>query len=325
MADPIQRAQAGTPFRPSASAWNRMLDASRSFDSGAGLPGGAAVPYCLVRVRNDTGADLAAFTVLALGASILEITDPVLVSPTPMFEGTTPAATSDAFAILIEPAPEDEFALAAVAGVVPVEVNVTDAGHGYATPTAASSARLTSAASGPARIIDRETGTGNVSAVVSLVGTGSATAFSGCRVYFPGPPEIGPTTTQSIPNNTLTYLSFVDEKFDTDGYHDNSTNPSRLTVPTTGYYAIGGTVSFASNATGYRSFGIHKDGNTAPNGAIGEGFTVNAVNGVSTTGSFSGVVQVNAGSYFEIAVVQNSGGALNVEGIGTNFWIQRVG
>jgi len=211
MADPIQRAQAGTPFRPSASAWNRMLDAARRLDSGAGLPGGAAVPHCLVRVRNDTGADLPAFSVLALGASILDITVPLRVSPAPMFEGTTPAATSDAFAILIEPALEDKFALAAVAGVVPVEVNVTDAGHKYATPTAASSARLTSAATGPARIIDRETGTGSVSAVVLLEGTVGAGTFGLTVRENSGGSTYGPRARLNLIEGTETYLTVADD------------------------------------------------------------------------------------------------------------------
>jgi hypothetical protein len=170
MADPQQRALAGTPFRPSAGAWNKMLDAARAFEAGAGVPGGVAVPHLLVRVRNDTGGDLADGSVLALGVSILDITVPLRVLPAPMFAGDTPAAVTDAFCVLIEPIPDGKFGLAAISGVVPVEVNVTDAGHGYATPTAASAARLTSAASGPARILDRESGTGNVDAVVLLGG-----------------------------------------------------------------------------------------------------------------------------------------------------------
>jgi hypothetical protein len=169
MADPQQRALAGTPFRPSAGAWNKMLDAARAFEAGAGVPGGVAVPHCLVRVRNDTGADLAAFAVVRLGASVLDVTAMHRVNASPMFEGLTPTGASDAFAILIEPAAEDKWALAAVSGVVPVIVNVSDAGHGYAAPGTTTD-ELVSAASGPARIIDRETGTGDHEAVVLLGG-----------------------------------------------------------------------------------------------------------------------------------------------------------
>jgi hypothetical protein len=251
VADPLGRAVAGTPFRPSASAWNRMLDASRAFDAGAGNPSGLDVPHCLVRVRNDSGGDLPAFSVLALGASILDITVPLRVSPTPMFEGTTPAATSDAFAVLIEPALDGKFALAAIAGVVPVEVNVTDAAHKYATPTASSAARLTSAASGPARILDRVSGTGNKDAVVQLgVGSAMATSAAGARVYHNAAQSVTPSGT---------YLAYNSERWDTNGFHDTATNNSRLTVPSglDGTYVVGATARFAVDRYQYARLALH--------------------------------------------------------------------
>jgi hypothetical protein len=57
--------------------------------------------------------------------------------------------------------------------VVTVDVNVTDAGHGYATPTAADATKLTSATSGPARILYKPAGTGTLRCVVKLDEAGS--------------------------------------------------------------------------------------------------------------------------------------------------------
>lgn len=54
----------------------------------------------------------------------------------------------------------------------------------------------------------------------------------GCRAYRNG--------ALSIPNNALTIIGLDAELFDSDGYHDTVTNPSRLTIPT----GLGGIYSF---------------------------------------------------------------------------------
>lgn len=177
MADPRERAVAGGPFRPSAAGWNLLLDAAKAVGGGgAGPPGTGPTPRLLVQVRNDTGADLPEFSVLKLGASPLDVTKPYRLAAAPLFAGTMPATATDPFAVLIEPARVGQFALAVMGGVVPCEINVTDAGHQFAAP-GATTARLTSASSGPARILDRETGTGNKKAVVQLEGGGGGSGL----------------------------------------------------------------------------------------------------------------------------------------------------
>lgn len=68
---------------------------------------------------------------------------------------------------------------------------------------------------------------------------GTSYSFKGAKVY--------KSTGQSI-GTTLTALSFDTESFDTNTYHDTSTNNTRLTVSETGYYKIYGIVSTTSNA-----------------------------------------------------------------------------
>jgi hypothetical protein len=51
----------------------------------------------------------------------------------------------------------------------------------------------------------------------------SGARFIGCRVYN--------STVQSIPNNTVTAVTFDSEFYDTDGIHSTSSNTSRFTVP----------------------------------------------------------------------------------------------
>ncbi len=71
--------------------------------------------------------------------------------------------------------------------------------------------------------------------------------FSGCKVYA--------NATQNI-NNTLAAANFNLEEYDTDGFHDNVTNNSRVTIPTgkSGKYLIsGGTFcSAGSDFIGFR-------------------------------------------------------------------------
>lgn len=63
-------------------------------------------------------------------------------------------------------------------------------------------------------------------------------AFSGCVLTKSAP--------QSVNTATETEITFDGEVFDTDNYHDNTTNTTRLTAPATGYYLVGGSAEFAS-------------------------------------------------------------------------------
>lgn len=136
-----------------------------------------------VYVRNDTGTDLDTFAVLKLGDPIFDITseeERLAFRKVPVFPGTAPAATTDQFAILAEPvgaARTDGFKFtvpAVVQGVTPCKIQVSDSGHGYATPSGSYTDRLASAANGPARILWKESGTGTKWAVVNLDGQQSA-------------------------------------------------------------------------------------------------------------------------------------------------------
>jgi len=130
--------------------------------------------------------------------------------------------------------------------------------------------------------------------------TPSAAGYSGASVYN--------SAYISIANNTDTALTYNTENFDTNSYHDTSTNTSRLTVPTTGKYLITTCVGFAANAVGYRTAKIQKNGTTNV-GAVGTNYNPSATYDVQMNSSV--VVSATATDYFEIIVYQNSGGALN--------------
>ena len=143
----------------------------------------------------------------------------------------------------------------------------------------------------------------------------SGSTFVGCQLE-----KI--TSGQSISNATATAVTFNSEVFDTDGFHDNSTNNSRITIPSgkAGKYLLTAQVSFAANATGARIIKIYKNGSLLMLGNVlsaapSTDFTV--IN--NTT-----LVDAAVGDYFEVFAEQSSGGNLNLNyssgnGVGC-FW-----
>jgi hypothetical protein len=145
---------------------------------------------------------------------------------------------------------------------------------------------------------------------------GGGSTFAGCRVLL--------TANQSIANSTDVAITFTDETYDTDGYHSNVTNTSRLTIPSgkAGYYQINANITWAAAASGIRDFNIYKNGNRA------NYFTFNPQSSNSQSFQLSSILYGAESDYFEMFVFQNSGGALNVQspGVGaTSFSIGYLG
>jgi hypothetical protein len=130
-----------------------------------------------------------------------------------------------------------------------------------------------------------------------------------CRVTCSGHP--------SIPNITGTPIPWDSEQWDTDAMHDNVVNNTRLTCSTAGLYLVIGNISFITNATGFRTCSLKKNGTTLVcwNGQ-------NAIVGDSTYGSIVGLVDLSVGDYVEVYAYQNSGGTLTL--VGTGSWFQAV-
>lgn len=132
--------------------------------------------------------------------------------------------------------------------------------------------------------------------------------------------------TQSIPNNTYTGVDFTVERWDSHGFHDNVTNPSRFTIPPGlgGVYFCRGSVFWYPDANGVRRVDL-------------------LVNGTSYVGTYfpppgsvyfamevSGVVHANPGDYIQLGAYQTSGNAVSIgdAGIGSfinHFSLVRIG
>lgn len=76
-----------------------------------------------------------------------------------MLSGGLPTGGS-AFVVAVEPIAAGKIGRVAVAGVVQAKINITDAGHGFATAKDGDLTQLSSAASGEVQILWKESGTG---------------------------------------------------------------------------------------------------------------------------------------------------------------------
>jgi hypothetical protein len=154
--------------------------------------------------------------------------------------------------------------------------------------------------------------TGNVLTVAGGVPTWAAPSggqtFVGCQLE-----KI--TTAQSTSNNTATAISFNNEIFDTDGFHDNSTNNTRITIPSGkgGKYLLIGQINYNPNATGLRIVKFHKNGSLFSLPVI----SASAAATDSTNVTASTIVAVSAGDYVELVAQQTSGGSLDI-GVSTS-------
>jgi len=141
----------------------------------------------------------------------------------------------------------------------------------------------------------------------------AGTAFSGVSVTR--------DSNQSIPNNTTTKIAFNSENYDTDSYHDNSTNNTRLTVPTgkSGKYSINYIFSF-SGFNGNINVGFYKN-----NAFYTLTDVFNTANTTNYWTSAAFTVNLTAGDYLEMTFYQNSGGNLDVRGTDTQVQMTYLG
>ncbi len=112
----------------------------------------------------------------------------------------------------------------------------------------------------------------------------------------------------SIVNNTTTAMNFDAEAYDIGNIHDNA-NPSRFTVPVTGYYRMSAIVWFQTNSTGFRQLYLKRGGTVNLASAL-----IPAVNGANTMMVITTAAYLSAGDYVEVYALQNSGGDLTAGG-----------
>jgi hypothetical protein len=131
--------------------------------------------------------------------------------------------------------------------------------------------------------------------------------------------ELRMSTTQSIPNNSYTALTFDTEDLDDDpagtGGHSTSSNTTRYTAVYAGWYEFSGGCGFAASATGLRGLRWAKNG-SAVNAA--EAFYPPTASSTPIYPARTKKIFLNVGDYVELQVFQTSGGALNTTGSSTD-------
>ncbi|MCT9932457.1 hypothetical protein N5079_19840 [Planotetraspora sp. A-T 1434] len=111
---------------------------------------------------------------------------------------------------------------------------------------------------------------------------------------------------QSLTHATWGAISWASEQYDNDGGHSNSTNPSRFTAQTAGWYKLITTGSFNSSTSGtLRGLKFRKNG-TTDYGELLDGMASNGVASLIT----SAVVQLAVNDYVEVLAYQDTGGSL---------------
>ncbi len=178
--DPFRQVNAGEPLRIPAPTWNRLMEVGRHFTRHRAevgpppSPDNALPPAVRVYVRNDTGGDLPARAVVGLDTPPLDPTvTPYDAQQAPLFGGIAPAGAGSAVAVVEGPLASGAVGRAVVMGVAVVSLAVGDAGHEYCGPTASQTGYLTTAATGPIRVLWKESGTGSKLGVVLLQAVGS--------------------------------------------------------------------------------------------------------------------------------------------------------
>lgn len=131
----------------------------------------------------------------------------------------------------------------------------------------------------------------------------------------------------SIANTTNTAITFDLEDHDTNAFHDNVTNNSRITIPSGygGKYVVTFAIDCNASITGSCSAWIVKNGNVADRYG---GATYSVSSAVDETLNGSAVLPLVAADYLEIYFYQSTGAAvevLNSSGLRSRFCVARVG
>jgi hypothetical protein len=156
MSDSFQSVVPGQRLKVPAATWNAMLAAAQShvqsqFDVKPSTAGDVRSP-ALAKVRNTTASTLDRFSIVGIAAPVvLPDNSPWEFARQTAVDVTLPM--DGRFAVLLEPLASGAIGSAAVAGVVPVRLSVSDQPYEAATIIPGEPDHLQNVPHGPARIL----------------------------------------------------------------------------------------------------------------------------------------------------------------------------
>jgi hypothetical protein len=123
--------------------------------------------------------------------------------------------------------------------------------------------------------------------------------FAGASVYA--------SAAVSIPNGTLTVVTWNSEDFDTNSFHSTSVNTGRFTIPTAGKYLINAMIGWDTTAnTTTKTLVLRKNGtDVLKSNGLGTGSDYQSQ-------SLQYIASAAVNDYFEILAYQVTGGAINI-------------
>lgn len=130
--------------------------------------------------------------------------------------------------------------------------------------------------------------------------------------------KVGLSSAQSIPNASLTTISWATEDYDVGGLFDAG-SPTRLTCSADGVVQLGLAAIWGSSGTGNRYIAIRKNGTDI--------IATDNRNAIASSDAiiWGPLLEVTSGDYFEVLVYQASGGALNFNAVpGTWFSMRYI-
>lgn len=116
------------------------------------------------------------------------------------------------------------------------------------------------------------------------------------------------TSDQTIPNATLTAISFQAAVSDPFGMWTLGSNPDRVTIQQPGWYQLSGSVAFAANATGMRATLLRINNSYY----VAAARSTNAGGSERTAQVVSAGIQLAANDYVQLWVAHSAGADLNV-------------
>ena len=170
----------------SARAWNRAQDAADIVlgqrDNGAAVgPSAGPSAYTHILAKNATTGSVRRWGVLSVAGVVFTPSGATgnatqQFQDQPVLSGGLPTGGS-AFVVAVEPIAAGKIGRVAVAGVVQAKINITDAGHGFAKAKDGDLTQLSSADTGDAQILWKESGTGASKWAIVRFGAGAGASI----------------------------------------------------------------------------------------------------------------------------------------------------